>query len=130
MDIQKMFLEADALEPECIRIRRDFHKYPAIAGSWHGLYATTKFTAKFTGKSAHAGAAPEERHSAVLAAAAAIMMMQGFLQDGRGSGRLNVGVIHGGTSQQRLRYGRVLPEGRREELSGSFERVPGRTLSH
>ena len=31
MDIQKMFLEADALEPECIRIRRDFHKYPEMA---------------------------------------------------------------------------------------------------
>ncbi|MBS5511241.1 MAG: amidohydrolase [Clostridium sp.] len=78
--------------------------YPALAGSWHGLYATTKFTAEFSGKSAHAGAAPEEGHSAILAAAAAIMMMQGFLQDGRGSGRLNVGVIHGGTAKN------VVPE--------------------
>lgn len=72
---------------------------PALAGTQTGLLATTKWSATFTGKPAHAGGAPQEGHNAILAAVAAISAMNGFLQDGRGASRLNVGTISGGTAR-------------------------------
>lgn len=77
---------------------------PAIAGTQMGLYATTKFDVTFTGRSAHAGAAPEEGSHAILAAVHAISGMMAFCQDGRGSSRLNIGTIQGGTGRN------VIPE--------------------
>ncbi len=77
---------------------------PGFAGTQTGLYATTKFDVTIRGRSAHAGAAPQEGSSAINAACLAILGMQSFLQDGRGSGRLNVGTIAGGTGRN------VIPE--------------------
>lgn len=74
-------------------------EYPALAGTWQGLYATTKFDIEFLGQSAHAGIAPENGNNAILAAVNAVQMMNGFMQDGRGSSRLNIGTIHGGTGR-------------------------------
>lgn len=71
-------------------------EYPALAGTQTGLYATRKWDVSLTGKTAHAGGAPEEGNNAILAAVSAISAMNGFLQDGRGVGRLNVGAIQGG----------------------------------
>lgn len=73
--------------------------YPAIAGTLTGLYATTKFDVCIEGKSAHAGAAPQEGNSAIMAAVHAIAGMQSFCQDGRGATRLNIGTIAGGTGR-------------------------------
>ncbi|MBO5491987.1 MAG: amidohydrolase [Pyramidobacter sp.] len=70
-----------------------------LAGSQMGLYATTKFDVTIMGKSAHAGAAPQEGNNAINAACLAVTGMQSFLQDGRGCSRLNVGTIHGGTGR-------------------------------
>ncbi len=75
-----------------------------LAGTQTGLYATTKFDIAIHGRSAHAGFAPEEGASAIQAAALALVGMQSFLQDGRGSGRLNIGTIEGGTGRN------VVPE--------------------
>ena len=78
------------------------HVYPAkgdqlgLAATQTGLYATRKWDVTLTGKTAHAGGAPEEGSNAILAAVNAISAMNGFLQDGRGIGRLNVGTIEGG----------------------------------
>ena len=81
------------------------HIYPTagdkttLAGTQTGLYATRKWSASITGKTAHAGGAPQEGNHAILAAVSAISAMNGFLQDGRGVGRLNVGTIEGGTAR-------------------------------
>lgn len=76
-----------------------FGDYPAISGTQQGFYATTKFDVEIVGKSAHAGAAPEEGNHAIMAACMAIMNMNAFLQDSRGSTRLNIGTISGGTGR-------------------------------
>lgn len=73
--------------------------YPALAGTQVELYATTKFDVTIHGRNAHAGGAPQEGHNALLAAVTAISAMNGFLQDGRGSDRLNIGTISGGTGR-------------------------------
>lgn len=81
------------------------HIYPSaggdtvLAGTQTGLYATRKWSASLTGKTSHAGGAPQEGNHAILAAVSAISAMNGFLQDGRGVGRLNVGTIEGGTAR-------------------------------
>ena len=81
------------------------HIYPAVgpytslAGTQTGLYATRKWDVNLTGKTAHAGGAPQEGNHAILASVSAISAMNGFLQDGRGVGRLNVGTIEGGTAR-------------------------------
>lgn len=77
---------------------------PGLVGSKVGLYATTKFDAEINGKASHAGALPEEGNNAIQAACMAIQAMYGFLQDGRGHTRLNVGTIEGGTGRN------VIPE--------------------
>ena len=77
----------------------DGNPYPAVSGTSMGLYATTKFDVEITGKNAHAGAAPEQGNHAIMAACMAIMSMNSFMQDGRGSSRLNIGTIQGGTGR-------------------------------
>lgn len=60
--------------------------------------AATKFNVNFTGKTAHAGANPEEGKSALLAAAAATMGLQGIYRHSGGSSRISVGVFQSGTA--------------------------------
>ncbi|MCL2621219.1 MAG: amidohydrolase, partial [Defluviitaleaceae bacterium] len=60
--------------------------------------AATKFNVDFTGKTAHAGANPEDGKSALLAAAAATMSLQGIYRHSGGSSRISVGVLQSGTS--------------------------------
>ena len=74
-------------------------EYPGLAGTQTGLYATTKFDVTIEGRSAHAGAAPQEGSNAIMAAVAAISVMSSFLQDGRGATRLNIGTIRGGSGR-------------------------------
>lgn len=74
-------------------------EYPALAGTLKGLYATTKFDVSITGKDSHAGASPEAGNNAIMAGVMAISAMQSFMQDGRGSSRLNVGTIQGGVGR-------------------------------
>lgn len=74
-------------------------EYPALAGTQTGLYATRKWTVNLTGRTAHAGGAPQEGNNAILAAVSAISAMNSFLQDGRGVSRLNIGTIEGGTGR-------------------------------
>ncbi|MCI8453194.1 MAG: M20 family metallo-hydrolase [Lachnospiraceae bacterium] len=96
--------------------------YPGLCGTIKGLYATTKFDIAFTGDNSHAGAAPEDGKNAILAAAMAIGGMNSFLQDGRGSSRLNIGTINGGTGRNVVAKNCVL----RAETRGSDTAVEQR----
>lgn len=69
-----------------------------IPGSF-GALATTKYTMIFTGKSAHAGRAPEDGRNAVLAAAHAAIGVTGISRHSEGMSRVNVGSIYGGTGR-------------------------------
>lgn len=74
-------------------------EYPYLSCKLDGLLATSKFDVSIHGKAAHAGMAPQEGQNAIMAAVMAIGGMNGFLQDGRGMSRMNIGVIHGGTGR-------------------------------
>ena len=64
-----------------------------------GFLATTKLDARFTGKSSHAGAAPQEGRNALLAAAAASLALHSIPRHGEGASRINVGVLNAGTGR-------------------------------
>lgn len=58
--------------------------------------ATTKLDVTYTGKPAHAGAAPEEGRNALLAAATAALNLHAIARHGQGASRVNVGLLHAG----------------------------------
>lgn len=64
-----------------------------------GFLATTKFDAEFTGKPAHAGAAPEQGRNALLAAAAAAINLHAISRHSEGVSRINVGVLQAGSGR-------------------------------
>ncbi len=64
-----------------------------------GFLATTKTDVVFRGVAAHAGASPETGNNAILAAATAILNLHAISRHSRGASRVNVGVIHAGTSR-------------------------------
>lgn len=61
-----------------------------------GFLATTKWDVTFSGKSAHAGAAPQEGKNALLAACAATTNMHAIARHGQGVTRITVGRLEGG----------------------------------
>ncbi len=72
-----------------------------VAGA-KGFLATSKFDVVFTGKSAHAGLAPERGRNALLAAAKATMDMQAFPRPESGITRLNVGKLEAGEARNTI----------------------------
>lgn len=72
-----------------------------VAGA-KGFLATSKFDVTFTGKSAHAGLAPERGRNALLAAAKATMDMQVFPRPKTGITRLNVGEMEAGEARNTI----------------------------
>lgn len=72
-----------------------------VAGA-KGFLATSKFDVTFTGKSAHAGLAPERGGNALLAAAKATMDMQVFPRPKTGITRLNVGKMEAGEARNTI----------------------------
>ena len=65
----------------------------------NGFLATTKLDASFSGKPAHAGAAPHTGHNALLAAATAAIQLHAISRHGDGSSRINVGVLQAGSAR-------------------------------
>ncbi|SBV97734.1 Indole-3-acetyl-aspartic acid hydrolase [uncultured delta proteobacterium] len=61
-----------------------------------GFLATTKWDVRITGKSAHAGAAPQEGRNALLAACAATTNLHAIARHGDGTTRITVGRLEGG----------------------------------
>ena len=72
-----------------------------VAGA-KGFLATSKFDVTFTGKSAHAGLAPERGRNALLAAVKATMDMQTFPRPETGVIRLNVGKLEAGEARNTI----------------------------
>lgn len=64
-----------------------------------GFLATTKLDAIFTGKPAHAGAAPETGKNALLAAATAVLNLHAISRHSKGVSRINVGVMQAGSGR-------------------------------
>jgi aminobenzoyl-glutamate utilization protein A len=64
--------------------------------------AASKFDAVFTGKSSHAGVAPEEGRNALLASAQAAIALHAISRHGKGASRISVGVLHAGTGRNVL----------------------------
>ncbi len=58
--------------------------------------ATTKFDARFTGVSAHAGGAPEDGKNALLAAACAALNLHAITRHSKGASRITVGRLEAG----------------------------------
>lgn len=61
-----------------------------------GFLATTKWDVRINGKSAHAGAAPQEGKNALLAACAATTNLHAIARHGEGVTRITVGRLEGG----------------------------------
>ncbi|GAB7141100.1 M20 family metallo-hydrolase [Deferribacterales bacterium RsTz2092] len=61
-----------------------------------GFLASTKWDVTFKGQSAHAGAAPQDGHNALLAAAAATLNMHAISRHSGGVTRINVGKMIAG----------------------------------
>ncbi|HYF94704.1 MAG TPA: amidohydrolase [Symbiobacteriaceae bacterium] len=64
-----------------------------------GFLATCKLDAHFSGKPAHAGAAPHEGKNALLAAATSALNLHAIARHGDGASRINVGVLQAGTGR-------------------------------
>ncbi|MCL2170109.1 MAG: amidohydrolase [Defluviitaleaceae bacterium] len=60
--------------------------------------ATTKYDINFHGKSAHAGANPEDGKSALIAAAAATLALNSIPRHSKGASRIHIGVLNSGTA--------------------------------
>ena len=58
--------------------------------------ATTKYDVTYTGRPAHAGAAPEEGRNALLAAATAALNLHAISRHGQGATRITVGMLVAG----------------------------------
>lgn len=69
-----------------------------VAAGTHGFFATAKLRVTFTGRQAHASAAPEEGRNALLAAASATLGLHALPRFGAADTRVNVGLLHAGTA--------------------------------
>lgn len=77
----------------------NLRKTGQVSCNTEGFLATTKIDAEFTGVPAHAGAAPENGHNALLAAACAVLNLHAIARHSQGASRINVGVMHAGTGR-------------------------------
>ncbi|MDR1241930.1 MAG: amidohydrolase [Deltaproteobacteria bacterium] len=71
------------------------HSGALICGAT-GFLASTKWDVSFTGKSAHAGAAPQEGKNALLAACCAALNLHAISRHAEGATRINVGKLVAG----------------------------------
>lgn len=86
--------------------------------------AASKFDAIFTGRSSHAGLAPEEGRNALLAGANAALALHAISRHGKGASRVNVGVLNAGTARNVLPDRAVLrfeTRGATTEINGYME---------
>jgi aminobenzoyl-glutamate utilization protein A len=71
----------------------------AIAAASNGMLNSTKLDAVYLGRSAHAGANPEDGRNVMLAAATATLNLHAISRVSSGATRVNVGRIVGGTAR-------------------------------
>ena len=70
-----------------------------IVAGMSGYFATQKFDAFFTGKSAHGGGKPEEGKNALMAAASAVLNLYAIPRHSKGATRVNAGKLIAGTGR-------------------------------
>jgi len=70
-----------------------------IATGMSGYFATKKFDAFLTGKSAHGGGKPEDGKNALMAAASAVLNLYAIPRHSKGATRVNVGKLIAGTGR-------------------------------
>lgn len=70
----------------------------ALVCAADGFFATKKFTVRFEGRSAHAGAEPEKGRNSLLCACCAVLNLHAMPRYGNGETRINVGIIQAGTA--------------------------------
>lgn len=73
-----------------------------LVASVGDFLAASKFDAVFTGRSSHAGIAPEEGRNALLASAQAAIALHAISRHGKGASRINVGILRAGTGRNVL----------------------------
>jgi aminobenzoyl-glutamate utilization protein A len=69
-----------------------------LATDVYGFLATRKYRVRYTGRPAHAGAAPEEGRNALIGACQAVLGLHALAQSSRPAIRLNVGTMVAGRS--------------------------------
>jgi aminobenzoyl-glutamate utilization protein A len=69
-----------------------------MAAASVGFFANTKLRAVFTGRAAHAAAAPEEGRNALLGAATALLSIHALPRFASAATRVNVGILRGGAA--------------------------------
>lgn len=69
-----------------------------LAAGSTGFFANSKLKARFTGRAAHAAAAPDQGRNALLGAATALLMIHALPRFAAAPTRVNVGVLKGGTA--------------------------------
>lgn len=74
-------------------------KTGSIACNVTNFLATSKFDAYYTGKPAHAGAAPEKGKNALLATACAALNLHAIARHSAGASRINVGRMTAGSGR-------------------------------
>lgn len=79
-----------------------------VAGGVHGVMATRKFTAAFTGRAAHAALAPAEGRNALLAGASAALGLHALPPFSGATTRVNVGRMVAGTTANVIAENAVL----------------------
>ncbi|WGD36969.1 amidohydrolase [Lysinibacter sp. HNR] len=98
-----------------------------VAGSAVGLLATAKLMARFTGRDAHAGSAPEQGRNALLAGATAALNLHALPRFAGDLTRVNVGTLAAGSAlnvvPSSAELGVELRAGRGETLDELLRRV-------
>lgn len=87
--------------------------------------ATTKMDVTYTGKPAHAGAAPEEGRNALLAAASAALNLHAIARHGQGATRITVGTMVAGEGRNVIPAHAVFKMETRGETSAIDEYMAG-----
>jgi aminobenzoyl-glutamate utilization protein A len=83
----------------CVHLGAQSHVSGEVLPGVTGFLATTKLDAEFLGKEAHAGLAPEEGRSALVAAAFAAVGLHALPRHSEGNSRVNVGVLRAGSGR-------------------------------
>ncbi len=113
----------------CVHVGLDHPTGEVIAGIEKPL-AMSHMTAGFSGKSAHAGKAPDEGANAIQAMATAVNEAYGIPRHAEGMTRVNVGRVEAGTASNVIAEdARIVAEVRgettrlMESMKGRFERI-------
>ncbi len=99
-----------------------------VAVKTKGFLSTTKIDVGYTGKGAHAGAAPNEGNNALLAAATAALNIHAIAPHEEGVTRVNVGVLNAGVGRNVVAPNAIMKIETRGENSKLNEYIYEKTI--